>query len=226
MRAYSVAILAGLTLIAAAVLVNVFPPESEGPEMLSGALEVPGPAAMPAPALAPAPEIATAAESEPEDELAEAALDARVEPAPIEQALTPDLVSTENDEDVKERTGLRIALNQDEEARLAAEPVDPDWAPRTEVLIDAILRSNQVFLEFEDIDIECRTTICRVKIIHKAVFVPPEGEFGLEAEVSMLLRPVIEQNYPRIRGSTGTTKFPQSDDERMVTDIYLVSGTN
>ena len=202
-------------MVAAVVAGNLFTPDPPRPEASVRAAEFEE--------LAVAPEIEISAESEPVEDLAQPALDGSNKLPSIEPELTFDLVPPEEVEEKEDFFVSSPQRNLDE--RFAAEPVDTDWAPGIEATIDATLRSNKNFVGFEDIDIECRTTMCRVKVVHHEPLPPPvEGEWGIEAELSMLLRPVIEQNIPRLRASTSYTRYPQSDDEPMITGIYLIPG--
>lgn len=106
---------------------------------------------------------------------------------------------------------------------LIDEPVDPNWSPMMESVIESIVASAGV--SYASSEIECRTTICRAVLTHD--FGPPADGSPPPIDSRRILDglvPLRDQHYPRI-SSIGVNVYPVQDQEgeRLETIIYLLS---
>lgn len=116
----------------------------------------------------------------------------------------------------------------DWDGKFAADPVDPDWAPTMEEEIYNVLSPRMSTLSIAEMDIECRTWLCRINLTHQST------EFSDHAvPLIQVVAPLLEEDSTRLRGATYSTIIPLSlpewqreavvreHGERVFTTMYL-----
>lgn len=109
-----------------------------------------------------------------------------------------------------------------QERLLAHEPADPLWSEGTEALLESIVASSGG--RYDEMRATCRTTICRIELRHNEKR-EALREVGQDRRtITRALRPVIEQNFPRLQVISGATvpdDWPSGVEGRLVTRFYL-----
>jgi len=112
--------------------------------------------------------------------------------------------------------------------RIAAEAVDPDWAPQMEATLDSLIRS--LGSPVRDVkEVECRTSECRaVVLLQPSIFFMEEEErneavLALFGEFEEAVKPVIEA-WTRFTEATGAALVQISEERPNETNIWDTVG--
>jgi hypothetical protein len=185
MRTYLAVVVTGLVIVTAVLIVKIFPRDVPSTANSSDLIAV---------QQAEVLDTVVSDQRQSEGEIGQLVFDDTHESQSIEDAVTSDdAIPEEEEEEVQEAESPFIGLNpqhREWDERLAAEPVDPAWAPGVEATLESIIISNEISIAVENMDIECRTTKCRVNIQYKDSDAPSEGNTEFEEAIHRMFRPV------------------------------------